>query len=115
MAEMGQERMADLKGRFSYVVSDFSKKGWSSALEGQFEAVVSSIAIHNVRLPETIQAIYNEIYPLVKTGGCFLNFDRTVPSLDDLLTWVREAGFKDAKCLWKDEGRKRALFGGFKK
>jgi hypothetical protein len=66
-------------------------------------------------MPEIIQAIYKEIYPLVKPGGCFLNFDRTVPSLEELLAWVGEAGFKDARCLWQNDGRKRALFGGFKK
>lgn len=113
MAEMGQKRMGHLTGRFNYVLSDFSRPGWSGALGERFEAVVSSIAIHNVREPKIIQAIYKETFPLVKPGGCFLNFDRTYPSLKELMSWVREAGFKDVKCFWQ-EG-KRALFGGFRK
>ncbi len=113
MAELGHKRMAEFKGRFSYVHSDLSHREWSSAIKGQFEAVVSSIAIHNLRASDTIQAVYKEIFPLVKPGGCFLNFDRMVPSLEELILWVREAGFKDVKCFWKEE--KRALFGGFKK
>lgn len=115
MAELGQERMTQLKGRVGYVLSDFSRQGWSKNIGEQFEAVVSSIAIHNVREPEIIQSIYKEIYPLVKTGGCFLNFDRTVPALEDLLAWVTQAGFKDAKCFYKQEDKKRAVFGGFKR
>ena len=113
MAELGERRMGHLNGRFSYVLSDFSRPRWSGALKEQFEAVVSSIAIHNVREPETIRAIYKDIYPLVKPGGCFLNFDRTSPSLEALMEWLKEAGFADVKWYWI-EG-KRALFGGCRK
>ncbi|HWP57600.1 MAG TPA: class I SAM-dependent methyltransferase [Candidatus Acidoferrales bacterium] len=115
MAELGEKRMGRFKGRFSYVISDFSKKGWTSALKEPFEAVVSSIAIHNVREPEVIRSIYAEIYPLVKPGGCFLNFDRTVPSLEELLSWLTAAGFKDVKTFYRQENKKRAVFGGFKR
>ncbi len=34
MAKLSRERMADLKGRFSYVICDFSKPGWSQTLGG---------------------------------------------------------------------------------
>ncbi|HEY3116937.1 MAG TPA: hypothetical protein VGK54_09360, partial [Chloroflexota bacterium] len=44
-------------------------------LEGQFEAVVSHICIHNVRFPDRIHAIYQEVFPLVAAGGCFINWD----------------------------------------
>jgi tRNA (cmo5U34)-methyltransferase len=115
MAGLGQERMGEFQGRVRYVLSDFSRQGWSNNIKEQFEAVVSSIAIHNVREPEIIQAIYKEIYPLVKPGGCFLNFDRSVPSVEELLTWVRDAGFKDVKCFYKQLEKKRALFGGFRR
>lgn len=115
MAELGQERMTQFKGRVSYVLSDFSRQGWSKNIGEQFEAAVSSIAIHNVREPEIIQSIYKEIYALVKPGGCFLNFDRTVPSLENLLTWVKDAGFKDVKCFYEQEDKKRGLFGGFRR
>lgn len=113
MAELGKKRMKGLTGRFSYVLSDFSRPGWSRTFKEPFEAVVSAIAIHNVRLPRTIRRIYKDTYPLVKPGGCFLNFDRTSPSLEELMDWLREAGFEDVSCFWK--GTKRALFGGFRK
>ncbi len=113
MAKLGRKRMAHLKGRFEYVLCDFSKRGWNRKIKGPFEAVVSSIAIHNVRSSDIIRAIYSETFALVKTGGCFLNFDRMTPSLKDQMKWLREAGFENVKCFW--EGGRRALVGGSKK
>jgi tRNA (cmo5U34)-methyltransferase len=113
MATLGAERMRNLSGRFEYVLCDFARAGWSEKLKGSFEAVVSSIAIHNVREPEIIKRIYEDAFPLVKAGGCFLNFDRHRPPIEDQMQWLREAGFKDVKCFWQDESR--AVFGGFKK
>ena len=111
MAKLGRKRMDDLVERLSYVLCDFSKQGWNRKLKGQFEAVVSSIAIHNVRAPSVIRRIYQDVFPLVKPGGCFLNFDRMSPPLEDQMEWLREAGFKDVKAFWK--GGSRAIFGGF--
>jgi tRNA (cmo5U34)-methyltransferase len=113
MAKLGDERMKHLKGRFEYVLCDFSQPGWSQKLKGPFEAVVSSIAIHNVRGPEIMERIYKDIFPLVKSGGCFINFDRERPPLEDQMKWLRNAGFQDVKRFWT--GNTRALFGGFKK
>jgi len=113
MATLGAERMRNLSGRFEYVLCDFARAGWSEKLKGSFEAVVSSIAIHNVREPEIIKRIYEDAFPLVKAGGCFLNFDRHRPPIEDQMQWLREAGFKDVKCFWQNESR--AVFGGFKK
>jgi SAM-dependent methyltransferase len=113
MIALGRERMADLTGRFDYVLCDFSRHGWSQLITGPFEAVVSSIAIHNVGSPNIIRGIYDDIFPLVKNGGCFLNYDLTLVPLDDQLKWLRHAGFQAVSVIWKDE--RRAVFGGFKK
>ncbi|NIO08447.1 MAG: methyltransferase domain-containing protein [Deltaproteobacteria bacterium] len=103
MIKLGHERMATYKGRFSYVQSDFGKSGWSKALGEPFEAVVSAIAIHNVRDPKVIQSIYGEILPLLKKGGCFLNFDRLRPSIEEQVNWLKQLGYVDANCSWQDE------------
>jgi tRNA (cmo5U34)-methyltransferase len=112
MAELGAERMKEFAGRFSYVIADFSKRNWSRKITDRFDAAVSSIAIHNVRDTTTIQRIYTEIFPLLKSGGCFLNFDRMRPSLEDQLVYVKEAGFERVKSFWQAD--KRAVIGGFK-
>ena len=113
MLKLGRERMAQLKGRVKYVQCDLSKKGWSRKIKGPFDAVVSSIAIHNVRAHDTIHAIYGETFSLVKPGGCFLNFDRMTPSLQEQLNWLKDSGFEDVTCFW--QSAKRALVGGFRK
>ena len=113
MMKLGCQRMADIKGRFEYVLCDFSKAGWSAKVPGSFDAVVSSLAIHNVQNPSVVRSIYQEIFPLVKNGGCFLNYDLTMIPLEDHLEWLRGAGFPTVSFCWRDE--KRALFGGFRK
>jgi ubiquinone/menaquinone biosynthesis C-methylase UbiE len=112
MAKLGRERMKKLTGRFEYVLCDFSKHGWSKSVRGPFEAVVSSIAIHNVGSPNIIRGIYEDAYSLVKTGGCFLNFDRPRPPCEDQMKWLRGAGFKNVQIFRQEENR--AVFGGFK-
>jgi SAM-dependent methyltransferase len=113
MSRLGAKRMKDLKGRFDYVICDFSRHGWSKLLPGPFEAIVSSIAIHNVSSPNIIRGIYDDAYTLAQPGGCFLNFDRHEPPIEDQMKWLRGAGFKDVQCFWQDDHR--ALFGGFKR
>ena len=112
MAKLGRQRMERLTGRFDYVLCDFSKPGWRHKIEGPFDAVVSAIAIHNVRSPEIIKSIYAETFLLVKPGGCFLNFDRMTPSKEDQLVWLQEAGFKDVQYFW--HAGRRALVGGYR-
>ncbi|MDP2606584.1 MAG: class I SAM-dependent methyltransferase [Deltaproteobacteria bacterium] len=113
MVKLGRERMARLNGRVKFVLCDFSKSGWCRKLNGPFEGVVSSIAIHNVRSHDTIREIYGETYSLVKPGGCFVNFDRMTPSLKQQKKWLAEAGFENVQCF-RDWGR-RALVGGFRR
>ena len=112
MAKLGEARMAALEGRFRYVVSDFSKTGWSKVTGGEFGSIVSCNAIHNVRAGETIASIYQEVFTAVKPGGCFLNLDRGSASVDDQVAWFTSAGFSDAKCHEKGSGL--SLFGGTK-
>lgn len=113
MMKLGCQRMAAHDGRFTYVLSNFGKSGWSKNLSGPFEAVVSAIAIHNVNSPNIIRGIYEEIFTLVRPGGCFLNYDLIQPPWEDQLKWVTQAGFTDVKSFLKKE--RRSLFGGFRR
>ena len=83
---------------------------WSRAIPGSFDAIVSSIAIHNVRVPATIEEIYKEVFQLLKPGGCFLNVDLVFVPLSKQLGWLRAAGFSEAKSYWQEA--REALFGG---
>lgn len=112
MAKLGGERMKDLEGRFEYVISDFSKKDWSRVADGEFDLVVSCNAIHNVRVGETIKAVYEEIFGRIRSGGRFFNLDRGSASMDNQLAWFRSAGFQDVACHQKSSGL--SLYGGSK-
>ena len=112
MLELGRQRLAKFKGRVKFIQSDLSKPGWGKKLKGPFDAVVSSIAIHNVREHATIRSIYAESFDLLKPGGCFLNLDRMRPSVNEQLDWLREAGYQQVQQFW--DGGKRAIVGGFR-
>jgi SAM-dependent methyltransferase len=112
MAKLGRQRMAKWKGRFDYVIADFSNPGWSRAIHGSFDTIVSTIAIHNVRVPAIIENIYKELFQLLKPSGCFLNLDLVFVPLAKQLDWLRTAGFSEVGSYWHEA--REALFGGRK-
>ena len=59
----------------SFVRGDLMTDDWHKDISGEFDAVVSTIAIHNVRHQERIRSIYNDVFTLVSKGGCFFNAD----------------------------------------
>jgi SAM-dependent methyltransferase len=110
MADLGRERMQAFGDRFSYVIADFSRPGWSRALSGPFDAVVSSLAIHNVGSADGIRAIYGEAFGLLRPGGSFLAFDLIRGPFEGQLDWLRDGGFADVRLLWTDAWH--GVFGG---
>lgn len=80
MLEDARRRLARHGAAVSFYLGDLLSSDWSKGLAGPFDAVVSSIAIHNVRFPDRIRAIYREIFPLVGIGGCFINLDHMATS-----------------------------------
>ena len=75
MFDQARERLGPLAERVEFAQGDLRDPKWVDGMDGPFDAVVSSIAIHNVRDPERIKEIYGEIRPLVAPGGCFANLD----------------------------------------
>jgi tRNA (cmo5U34)-methyltransferase len=133
MIAAARERLSAFGDRVDYRLSDLRHTGWSTGLGGPFDAVVSAIAIHNLRNPASIRQVYLEAATLVAPGGAFFNLDYIFPgpllselyarargestwraansmapsdgdraTLENQLRWLREAGFAEVDCLWKD-------------
>ena len=106
---------------------------------GQFDAVISSFAIHHL-VHERKRALYSEIYERLNAGGVFCNLDHVAsvsarmheefllrigftvetedPSnklldVETQLGWLREIGFIEVDCHWK--WRELALMVGGRK
>jgi tRNA (cmo5U34)-methyltransferase len=79
MLAQARERLAKYGDAISFHRGDLMTPAWKAGIDGRFDAVVSSLGIHNVRFPDRIRAIYEEIFPLVAPGGCFLNLDQAPP------------------------------------
>ena len=83
MMRVGGERLAEFGGRYRYVAWDFGEGALPNGLEGPFDAVISSAAIHH--LPEAaLKRLYGEVFALLSPGGAFLNLD-LVSAPDDAL------------------------------
>ncbi|MGI0494556.1 class I SAM-dependent methyltransferase [Alkalinema pantanalense CENA528] len=94
---------------------------------GQFDAIVSSFAIHHLS-HDRKRSLYQEIFSQLKPGGIFCNLEHVaspsqrvhhqflerlniLPENDDpsnqlldmgtQLQWLREIGFIDVDCYWK--------------
>ncbi|MGH9355733.1 MAG: class I SAM-dependent methyltransferase [Terriglobia bacterium] len=105
---------------------------------GQFDAAVSSLAIHHLPHPRK-RALYGEIYRTLAHGGVFLNLEHVSSPTSELhqffleryssrrlrddpsniyldvetqLQWLREIGFTNVDCYWK--WLELALIGGKK-
>jgi tRNA (cmo5U34)-methyltransferase len=128
MIDKARQRLARFGQRVSYAKADMTDPSWTASLGGPFDAAVSALALHNLGDPETIQRVYRDIFALLHPGGCLFNLDLLFPAgpaLADLyrrdltrdprwdvyvspaglgarLTWLRDAGFTEVDCVWKD-------------
>ncbi|MDO8690791.1 MAG: methyltransferase domain-containing protein [Dehalococcoidia bacterium] len=97
MLALAREALIGFAGRVSWVKADLLDPEWTRVLGEPFDAIVSSIAIHNVRSPERIRSIYRELFAFVKVGGCFLNMEIVGPAGDISARFYREARVAERK------------------
>ena len=73
MLSHAREQLAKYGETVTFTQSDLRKAGWFQAIQGGFDAVVSSFLTHTIL--DSIERLYTEVYSLVEAGGCFLSCD----------------------------------------
>jgi tRNA (cmo5U34)-methyltransferase len=131
MLGAARQRLESYGSRVEYVQANLATPEWAGAVSGPFDFALSSIAIHNLRNPYRIRALYAETYHLLGHGGMFYNLDYVRPARPSLaplgrwvsndaeadlsrggghdmpgtlleqLVWLSEAGFACADVVWK--------------
>jgi len=64
-----RQHLAKFANQVIFVQSDLSTPGWIKSISGTFDAVATSLVMHTV--PGRVKDIYQEIFNIVKTNGCF--------------------------------------------
>ena len=73
--------------------ANFASPDWVQAVQGPFDLVVSTIAIHNLFDGAKIRRVYREIFGLLAENGVVLNLDYvrlTNPVLRTLGRWATQ-------------------------
>jgi tRNA (cmo5U34)-methyltransferase len=84
LADVSTEMLAKATQRFEgrpnigYVVLDFEK----DALPGQYDVVVSALALHHTPQPN-LRGVFHKIYEVLVPGGTFINADQTLGTTDE--------------------------------
>jgi tRNA (cmo5U34)-methyltransferase len=93
MLKLGKERARDLKDRISFVQGSLETSDWLNSLDGTFDAVISSRALHHFTEHQRRRYIFREVFGLIRKGGCFLNADNVrapTKSLSDRYRMARD-------------------------
>lgn len=91
MLKLGPEKNPDLKHRMSFVQGSLETPEWLAAIEGTFDVVISSRALHHFTENQRRRFIFKELYPLVNSGGCFINADNVRGNSKSLTERYRRA------------------------
>ncbi len=75
MLQLGLEKNADLKGRIRFVQGSLESSDWLKSVDGTFDAVISSRALHHFTENQRRRYIFKELFGLVRVSGCFINAD----------------------------------------
>jgi 2-polyprenyl-3-methyl-5-hydroxy-6-metoxy-1,4-benzoquinol methylase len=104
MLDSAHNRFADRAGQVRYVLCDLRDPTWAQNVGGPFDLAISGIAIHNLHDLAVIAGCYEKIHGLLRSGGCFLDYDHFdhiggVPLHQHSL---KVAGFRSVDLVWHE-------------
>jgi tRNA (cmo5U34)-methyltransferase len=91
MLKLGRERNAHLENRISFVQGSLERADWLKAVDGSFDAVISSRALHHFTENQRRRDIFKEVFNLIRSGGCFINADNVRAATKSLTERYRSA------------------------
>lgn len=74
MMKIAQERLGKYRNRISFVLEELNYPPWLKSLEGKFDVVVSSLAIHHLG-DRRKRALFREVWGITKMGGSIIIAD----------------------------------------
>jgi ubiquinone/menaquinone biosynthesis C-methylase UbiE len=77
MHELARERLGSLMQHVRPVVADFKSDDWDDGL-GEFDAVVTNQAVHELRHKRHAMVLHKKVRLLLKAHGCYLVCDHYV-------------------------------------
>ena len=91
MLELGKERNKHLMDRLSFIQASLESSDWLQSVEGEFDAVISSRALHHFTENQRRRYIFREAFNLVRPEGCFINADNVRAPTETLKERYHEA------------------------
>ena len=93
MLQLGREKNSVLEQRMNFIQGSLENSDWLKPIEGDFDVVISSRALHHFTENQRRREIFKEVFNLVRSGGCFINADNVrgnTKSLSDRYRRARE-------------------------
>jgi trans-aconitate methyltransferase len=110
MIDQGMLQLSRFTGRFQYVRWDMNSGAWPAELNGPYDVVASSAAIHHLQNSRK-RWLAGQVIDRLAAGGVFANYDlfrapdaqfgedevhdRTCATLDEATSFLEEAGYGD--------------------
>lgn len=111
MHEIARRRLNDNLGKITFVERSFKEPGWQFGL-GQFDAVITNQAVHELRHKRYAAALHAQVKKLLCVGGVYLaadhyfgegamQNDQLYMTLDEQRSCLESAGFTASEVLVK--------------
>jgi hypothetical protein len=94
MLERARANLTGDLDRVLFVQADLRDATWLDDVGEQFDGVVSSLAIHNVRDTAVIERVYRDLFGVMRSGTILADLDLLEDhSATERRSWLERAGF----------------------